>query len=197
MRFLILLCSVVAVSPSPASAQLTPVERQRLIAHLEMTAGWLADELDGLSRDQLEYRRAADTWSLLQVLDHLVLVGDIYWQDLQKGAKTPLNGRPLRNDDADILWYGIDRTDREVAIPAEVPKGETHDVAAGLAEYRRQHARLVEYIRTTRDDLRNRYVERQRSDAYQWALLISTHVQRHILQIREIKSAPGFPRRAP
>jgi hypothetical protein len=33
-----------------------------------------------------------------------------------------------------------------------------------------------------------------RSDAFQWLLLISTHGQRHILQIREIKAAPGFPK---
>ena len=193
MRLLILLCSALAASPSPAAAQLTAMERQRLIAHLDMTAAWLDDELKGLSPAQLEFRASPGSWSILQVLDHLVLVGDIYWQDLQKGAKTPRNGRPLRNDDADLLWYGIDRTDREVAIPTEVPRGETRDVAAGLAEYRRQHQRLVEYIRTTRDDLRNRYVERQRSDGYQWALLISTHVQRHILQIREIKSRAAFP----
>jgi hypothetical protein len=37
-------------------------------------------------------------------------------------------------------------------------------------------------------------VPRQGSDAYQWALLISTHEQRHILQIREIKRDPRFPR---
>jgi hypothetical protein len=36
-------------------------------------------------------------------------------------------------------------------------------------------------------------VERQGCDAYQWALLISTHEQRHILQIREIKADPRFP----
>lgn len=28
---------------------------------------------------------------------------------------------------------------------------------------------------------------------YQWLLMISTHSQRHILQIREIKDAAGFP----
>jgi hypothetical protein len=31
-------------------------------------------------------------------------------------------------------------------------------------------------------------------DVYQWFLMISTHSQRHILQIREIKAASGFPK---
>jgi hypothetical protein len=184
-----------ALSAPPAAAQLTPQERQRLAAHLEMTAGWLADELSGLSQAQFEFHRAPGTWSILEVLDHLVVVGDIYWNDLQQGAKTPLNGRVLNSRDADILWYGIDRTNRETAIPPENPRGRVRDAASGLELYRKQHARLLQYVKTTRDDLRDRYVQRQACDGYQWALLISTHVQRHVLQIREIKSDPKFPKR--
>ena len=40
-------------------------------------------------------------------------------------------------------------------------------------------------MRTTKDDLRSRLVERQNYDAYQWALTISTHEERHVLQIRD------------
>jgi hypothetical protein len=32
-------------------------------------------------------------------------------------------------------------------------------------------------------------------DVYQWFLMISTHAQRHILQIREVKAHKAFPRR--
>ena len=64
-----------------------------------------------------------------------------------------------------------------------------------LADYRRAHARLLDYARTTTDDLRAHYVARQGCDAYQWALLISTHEQRHILQIRQIKASAAYPRR--
>ena len=42
-------------------------------------------------------------------------------------------------------------------------------------------------------DLRHRIVMRQMCDAYQWALLISTHEQRHILQIREVKADARYP----
>ena len=174
-----------------AAAPLTELERQRLIAHLELTASWLADEISGLSPAQLSFRRAPGAWTILEVLDHLVVVGPIYWQDLQNALKAPA-GRKTRMADIDVLWYGIDRTNREQAIPSEVPKG-LRDLKGGLDAYRKQHARLLEYVRTTQDDLRGHYVERQGSDAYQWALLISTHEQRHILQIRELKADPKFP----
>ncbi len=109
--------------------------------------------------------------------------------------KSPPIDHVLSSRDADILWYGIDRTHRESAIPSENPKGQLRDLQAGLDAYRKQHEQLLHYVKTTKDDLRSHIVERQRSDAYQWALLISTHEQRHILQIREIKADPKFPKK--
>ena len=186
---------LVVVIDTPRAGPLTELERQRLIAHLEMTERWLVDEVSRLSPTQLNFKPAPDTWSIMQVVDHLVVVGPIYWQDLQKAMQGPPSSALKSNTDVDILWYGIDRTNREKAIPSEVPKGEFRDLRQGLDAIRRQHAQLRQYVRTTSDDLRSRVVERQGSDAYQWALLISTHEQRHILQIREIKADPKFPTR--
>ena len=185
----------VGATSSPFAGELTSLERQRLVAHLEMTASWLIDEVSTLSQPQLDFRSAPGSWTILEVFEHLVVVGPIYWKDLQTAVKGPPSGRLPRGDDDDILWYGIDRTHRETAISSEVPPGKLRDLRAGLEAYRKQHARLVDYIKTTKDDLRGRIVERQGSDAYQWALLISTHEQRHILQIREIKTDPKFPRK--
>ena len=194
MRMTAVVVVMLLLRAVPAGAQLTDLERQRLAAHLQMTAGWLEDEVSALSTDQANFRPSANAWTVLEVLDHLVVVGQIYWNDLQ-GAKPVSSGRAGMMNDADVLWYGIDRTSRETAIRTEQPSRKLRDVATGVADYRRQHTRLLEYVRATRDDLRRRFVERQNSDAYQWALLISTHDQRHILQIREIKSHAKYPKR--
>ena len=195
MRQLALTVALLLVLAAPAAAQMTDLERERLVAHLQMTAGWLQDELSNLSPAQLEFRRAQGTWNILEVLEHLIVVGPIYWKDLMDGVTGPRSSDNLASGDATILWYGIDRTNREPAVPAEAARGELRDAAAGLAQYRKSHARLLEYIKTTKDDLRHRIVQRQHCDAYQWALLISTHEQRHILQIREVKADPGYPRK--
>ncbi len=187
---LALLCGGILVA-----APMTRMERQRLVAHLEMTESWLVDEISGLTPAQLNFRPSPDTWSILENLDHLVVCEPIYWQDLQKGLKTPLGDRRLNNSDDSVLWYGIDRTGRAPAVTAELPSGGVKEVKAGLAAFRRLRAKMLEYARTTNDDLRGHFVEREQSDAYQWLLLISTHCQRHILQIREVKSDPKFPRK--
>ena len=194
MRMTLVVAAVLILRAGPAGAQITDLERQRLVSHLQMTGSWLAEEVSALSTEQVNFRPSANAWTILEVLDHLVVVGQIYWNDLQ-GATPVSSGRAGMMSDVDVLWYGIDRTNRETALKTEEPSRKLRDAAAGVADYRRQHARLLEYVRTTKDDLRRRFVERQNSDAYQWALLISTHDQRHILQIREIKSHAKFPKR--
>lgn len=182
-----------ACSRSPAATPFAHLDRQRLVAHLEMTASWLQDEVSGLSPAQAAFRRAPDAWTIAQVVEHLAVVAPIYWQDLQTSLAQPPGNRPSSMTDADVLWYGIDRTRREQATSAERPTEEPRDVRASLEVYRKHHDRLLQYVETTSDDLRSHFVPRQGCDAYQWALMISTHEQRHILQIREIKSDPAFP----
>jgi hypothetical protein len=193
-RQLVLAAVIVGAWATQAAAQITETERQRLLAHLQITSAWLEDELAGLSAAQLAFRPSPEAWSILEVLEHLVVVGPIYWNDLQRALKTPPRAVQLTGD-AEILWYGIDRTHREDAVKAEDAPRQLRDAKAGLAAYRRAHAQLVEYVRTTKDDLRRHLVARQQCDAYQWALLISTHEQRHVLQVREIKRHAEFPRR--
>ncbi len=53
---------------------------------------------------------------------------------------------------------------------------------------------MLDHARTTQEDLRGRKLTGGTMDVYQWCLMISTHAMRHILQIREIKASPAYPR---
>jgi hypothetical protein len=183
------------VFPGFLDASMTVQERQRLVAHLEMTMSWLSDEVSGLAPAQLQFRPAAGTWNILQAVEHLTITDPIYWRQFHEAMKKPGGRSSPRSADEDILWYGIDRTHREKAIPSEDVKGQLRDLRPALESLRKLHEQILQYAKTTQDDLRSHYVERQRCDAYQWLLLISTHDQRHILQIREIKANPRFPKR--
>ena len=185
----------ILIAGCAAAAPMVPRERERLVAHLEMTSSWLADEVSGLTPAQLRFHPAPGAWSILENVEHLAVCEPIYWQDLRKAMDAP-PAKPKRpRSDEGVLWYGIDRTERQKALAAEDSKGQLRDLEPGMEVLRKLRARLLEYARTTNDDLRGHLVEREQCDAYQWFLLISTHSQRHILQIREIKANPKFPRR--
>jgi hypothetical protein len=192
---LLLAAQLMLVAPAVSAAPLTPGERQRLVAHLEMTESWLVSEVDGLSEAQLKFRAAPDRWSVMDVVEHLAIAEPQYWKNLQDSLKTPVRTdyKPEATD-AGILWYGIDRTNRQTTGDARVPHGTYPNVKASLAAFRKLRQTMLETARTSQDDFRGRALIDGNQDVYQWFLMISTHSQRHILQIREVKAEPKFPK---
>jgi hypothetical protein len=184
---------VVLTALAAAAEPITDAERQRLLAHLDMTEGWLVSEVAGLSADQLRFRRAPDAWSIMDVVEHLAIAEPQYWRQLRESVKQPGTAEKSEATDAGILWYGIDRTNRQKTGEARVPTGKWKDISGSLAEFRKLRETMRSYAATTQDGLRARRLIDGNMDVYQWFLMISTHSQRHILQIREIKADPHFP----
>jgi hypothetical protein len=187
---------LIAISASTVQAEpMSRIDRERLVAHLEMTGSWLPDEVASLSKAQLHYRPAPEKWTVAEVVQHLVIAEPGYWKLLQDGLQRPPDKSQQKATDADVLWYGIDRTRHEKTPARQDPKGQDVQISDALGAYGQMHAKMLEYARTTQDDLRGHTVPEWRVDAYQCLLEISTHEQRHILQIREIKASPGFPKK--
>ena len=169
-------------------------DRQRLLAHLEMTESWLVSELNGLSPTQLTYRMTPESWSITDVTEHLAIAEPQYWQRVNDSMKQPATTDKIEATDAGILWYGIDRTNRQKTGEARVPHGTFKSAGEALAAFRKLRATMREYAQATSDDLRSRKLLEGNMDVYQWFLMISTHSQRHILQIREVKAHSGYPK---
>ena len=194
MRILLASLITVAAVTAPAQAQMKEIDRQRLLAHFDMTESWLVSELQGLSQAQLKFRMAPESWSIMDVVEHLAIAEPQYWERVQNSMKQPPNAEKLEGTDAGILWYGIDRTNRTTTGEARVPKGKFGSVTESLGEFRKLRSTMRDYAKTTSDDLRSRKTLDGNIDVYQWFLMISTHSQRHILQIREIKAHASYPK---
>lgn len=198
-RRIVLTCllvpALVAATALPARAGgMVDVERQRLVAHLEMTEGWLRAEVAGLSPAQLTWRASPGTWSVKDVVEHLGIAEPQYWTQLKEALKAPASGFTASMTDAAILWYGIDRTERTTTGDARVPDGRFKTAADALASFTTLRTEMLQMARTTQEDVRGRRFGKSEMDVYQWFLMISTHAMRHLRQIQEVKRAPGFPK---
>jgi hypothetical protein len=195
MRIMFALLTLAMLASQTLRADgMTPGDRQRLLAHFEMTEAWLVSEVNGLSAAQLKFRATPESWSVMDVVEHLAVAEAQYWDQVQQSVKQPPTTEKLPATDAGILWYGIDRTRRDKTGEARVPTGRWNDVRESLAQFRKQRATMLEYARTSDIDLRARKLIDGNMDVYQWFLMISTHSQRHILQIREIKAQSTYPK---
>jgi hypothetical protein len=187
---------VVAISARLlVGAPMTQGDREDLVSHLQMTESWLVDEVSTLSPAQLTFRMAPEKWTIAEVVEHLVIADPTYWQLFQEGMNQPPKRLEKQATDADVLWYGVNRTQHQKTEPRKDPKGQAIEIRQAVNSFRKLHSMMLDYARTTDQDLRGHAVQEWGVDAYQCLLEISTHTQRHILQIREIKADPGFPKR--
>jgi hypothetical protein len=192
----LLLATLLAVPGTATAGPLTDGERQRLLAHFELTESWLASELAGLSQAQLVFRMSPESWSIRDVVEHLAIAEPQYWKQFEDSLAKPLPASAYtpQATDAGILWYGIDRGNRQRTGEARVPDGRFKSSAAAHASFVKLRATMKALAASTKDDLRGRPLIDGNMDLYQWFLMISTHSQRHILQIREVKAHAKYPR---
>jgi DinB superfamily len=192
----LLLAVALLIAPPALAGPMTPGERQRLIAHLQMTEDWLVGELEGLSDAQLTFKMTPESWSIKDVAEHLAIAEPQYWTNLEASLKTPVKSgwKPEATDEG-MLWYGIDRTNRQRTGEARVPHGQFPNAQASLASFRKLRATMLSTAKASQEDFRGRSFMGGGQDVYQWFLMISTHSQRHILQIREIKAHPNYPKK--
>jgi hypothetical protein len=196
MRTFIATVFVLSASVAAIAGPMTPGERQRLVAHFEMTEGWLEDEVKHLSPAQITFKMTPESWSVEEVVMHLAIAEPQYWDQFKQSL-----ARPVQPDftpqatDAAMLWYGVDRTQRTTTGEARVPRDQFPDMQSSLASFKRLRAEMLQTAKDTQEDLRGRQFLTASQDLYQWFLMISTHSHRHIMQIREVKAHKNFPAR--
>jgi len=166
----LMVCLAVPVFGVPP---MSDTDREHLLVHFEMTTQMVAEQVRGLSPAQLEYKASPDRWSIRDMKD-------------KKSAAT----------DADIMWYGIDRVVHQKTGGGHEKVDTYKDMDVALGKFQALRATMIDYIKTTNDDMRaHSFGDREVIDCWQWMLEISTHAERHIQQIREIKNEAGFPKK--
>jgi hypothetical protein len=189
---------ILAMTLRLCAAPMTNQDREHLLVHFEMTGQMLAEEVRGLSPAQLEYKASPDRWSIREVVSHLAVAEPDYWRDLQKAVKAPpdMKDRKSAASDADIMWYGIDRVVHQKTGGGHENVDTYKDLGVALGKFQGLRATMIQYMKTTQDDLRTHsFGDKEVIDSWQWMLEISTHAERHIQQIREIRADPNFPKK--
>jgi hypothetical protein len=196
MKTFLLTSAFALMSATVLAGPMTAGERQRLVAHLEMTEAWLDSEVSGLSDAQLHFKMTPASWSVEEVVMHLAIAEPQYWDQFKQSLAKPAHPdfKPQATDVA-MLWYGIDRTQRTTTGEARVPRDQFPNMKASLTSFKKLRGEMMQVAKESQEDFRGRQFLTASQDLYQWFLMISTHSQRHILQIREVKAHKGFPRK--
>lgn len=160
----------------------------------------LEKSTSGLTSEQLNFKPAADKWSINECLEHIVLTENMLFDEAKKTMEAPAS--PKRRKDVKVrdeeIIKGISDRSQKFKAPAELTgKGKYSDAAQALAELEQSRKLVVDYLNTRPiEDFRNHISDSPFgvNDGYHAFLYIAGHTARHTGQIEEIKASPGFPK---
>ncbi len=176
--------------------ELTKEERDFAINELNSSRDNLLSAVDGLNEAQLNYKGGETSWSIAQCAEHITIFENQVFEILEESLELPAN--PERREgveytDKELMARIIDRTDKTKTQEDLEPSGKYGNHSSTVKEFIEKRKKHINYIKTTKDDLRNHFANFGSIDAYQVILYMSSHTNRHIQQIKEIKNNANFP----
>ena len=198
---LLLLLVLTGLAGRLFTTTITSQERRYLIDNLKDSKTTFTKSVKGLSEEQLNFKPAADRWSIKECMQHIALSENMLWSLAEKTLKEPANPEKraeIKVTDEQIVKMIADRTNKVKTSEQLTPdkaKWQTPDDI--LDAFKDQRGALIKYAKTSTDDMRNHVVQMPFGyiDTYQLLLMIGAHTRRHTLQIEEVKADPAFPKK--
>ena len=199
-KLLFVLLAIVAMSFSPVATTLTDAERKQATDLLQETKENLLKKVKGLSKEQLNFKPTAESWSVAECVEHIAISENNIFGFCQMGMKgdaDPSKRSEVKMSDEQIVKMIADRTNKVKTSEQFVPSGKFGTFEATLNEFVTKRDASINYIKTTSDDMRNHYNDFPfgKIDTYQTILFMASHSRRHTLQIEEVMANPNFPKK--
>ncbi|HLO79432.1 MAG TPA: DinB family protein [Chitinophagaceae bacterium] len=195
-----ILVAVAMVSFVTAPAGISKKERKTASKFLKDSEENVLNQVSKLSEAQLKFKSAPDRWSVEECMMHIAasekMLRGMVDQGMQAAAN-PEKRADIKMTDAQIMSMIEDRTNKVKTFPPlEPPNTGFKSASEAMASFRENRAKLIDYVKTTPDDLRNHVLTLPVGsfDAYQMTLFIGGHSNRHVNQMKEVMADPGFPK---
>ncbi|MDF2787312.1 MAG: hypothetical protein K0S80_410 [Neobacillus sp.] len=161
-----------------------------VVENLTETRNRLLNEISGLSDELLNKKLDADTWSVAQVCHHLYLTESVFTQAIIYGLNK-VNGQKAEPKPVQLA---VDRTHKVKAPDIVAPGDDLLDSGQIIELLNNSRNKFLEFY----NQLVDKSILAEKSAKHplfgytpldQWVDLIYLHEERHIEQIREIKSS--------
>ena len=179
---------------------ITEQERKTAIGLLQQTEQGVIDAIAGLSDAQLNFKPAPDRWSVAECVKHIAITEQALWHmtdSVIQGTPNPEKRSEIKATDEQVV-QAIESREKKVktAPPLEPQNTPYQSLSEALESFKTNRAKLIEYVKSTDDDLRNHVVTLPPGsfDCYQMILFMGAHSNRHTQQIEEVKADPNFPK---
>lgn len=171
---------------------MNPAEKQELLLDLTNGRAAFLQSLEGLSEQRARQAPEAGRWSVLECVEHVVLVEDYLFTQILAATDAP---EPVANPERErrIRKFAPSRALRRVPAPeVAIPSGRYPTIADAALAFSTSRDRTIQFLTDCREDLRARLAWHPilgQVNVYETLLMMAAHPWRHADQVREIRSA--------
>lgn len=178
--------------------------RTGLLPLLRQSAEDFTTAVGGASQQQFHFKPAPGKWSIAETAEHVTLAetgsGKLLRSRLVKEPAPPEVLAEIEGKER-LIDARLRVRDRVFPAPDFVlPTGRWPTPVEVLGVFRESRDATIAFLETTALDL-SRYAAPHPAlgmlNGYQWAYFMAVHALRHVGQIREIRSAAGYPGAGP
>lgn len=192
----LLVATAIFAGDQPAVAP--NADRENIVRELERSEALFLKAVEGLTEAQWNFKAAEDKWSIAQCAEHLAAAEPMIRGMIASAIKKTLTPEMLATSRQDETLFKAltDRSKKFKAPEPLIPTNRYGTPAEAIAAFKKERAETIALARGD-FDLRKQgdaHFLAGPLDAYGWFLFTSGHVERHTLQIEEVKTAAGYPK---
>lgn len=198
-RSLLALLVITGLAGTINDSSLSKKERKYALNMMKDTKDAAFNAVKGLSEAQLDFKAAADKWSVKGCLYHIAASEKMLWSAFENSMKGPANPekrQEIKVTDEQFVHMMEDRSTKFKTVdPLQPENTGYHSLAEATDDFKKNRMEHIKHIKSSTEDMRNHVVQMPFGwiDCYQLCLMIASHSNRHTQQINEVKASPGFP----
>jgi hypothetical protein len=169
-------------------------DREQILHLIAESDAALVAAVAGVSDEGARRRPEPERWSVLECVEHVVLVEDSAFARISVHSTPGAPPAELRRE-GQILRGMTKRELKFTAPDFAQPTGRYSSLAEALQEFRKRRARTVAYVEQYQEDPRNRTTLHPALgpvSCQEMFLVLALHPARHALQIRETRKSLGL-----
>ena len=194
---------IVAVAQPPQTAKapvvFTEKDREFALKYMNDTKDDFVKQLNGVSDAQLNFRSAPGRWTIAEIAEHIIVVENALMGMFNApNAMTTAKCEDVPRIADTALILAITNRMQKFTAPEQVrPNGRWKTRDELLANFEKTRTATIDHLKANKADLRSTFVRSPMGtiDSLQGLLFLTGHSDRHLLQLKEVKADPNYPKR--
>lgn len=177
----------------------TEADRKFLLDNLTRSKQEIIDETKNLTQAQWNFKESPDRWNINQIVEHIALWEILFMHEISRAlAREPDAAFPYAPDSVclDQDPKGLKQNNAleytkpfSFAVPLGNNEGKNN--VTWLTTMRNES---LDYLKKETKNIRMQYDYCSGANVHQYYLMIFSHTDRHLRQLRKVKTHPKYPK---